>query len=49
MLWFGSKALKRDLFADESEEDPVLRQAKAQAEAGPLMLIMVRHANMRLP
>ena len=40
-------ALKRDRFADEFRGIPVLRRAEAQAEAGPLML-MVRRANMGL-
>jgi hypothetical protein len=44
MLWFGSEgALKSRV----NEEIPVLRRAEAQAEAGPLML-MVRRANMGL-
>jgi hypothetical protein len=48
MLWFGSKtALKRWGIAGEQGKIPVLRRAKAQAEAGPLML-MVRRANMEL-
>ena len=46
MLWLGQGALNADI-ADESEGIPVLRRAEAQAEAGPLML-MVRRANMRL-
>jgi hypothetical protein len=32
---------------DETKNVPVLRRAKAQAEAGPLMLLMERHADMR--
>ncbi|MEH2506202.1 hypothetical protein V1290_005013 [Bradyrhizobium sp. AZCC 1578] len=47
MLWFGSKTALKSGYRGVNREIPVLRRAKAQAEAGPLML-MVRRANMGL-
>jgi hypothetical protein len=47
MLWFGSKALKHDR-SRVKRANPGLDRAEAQAEAGPLIL-MVRRANMAFP
>ena len=48
MLWFGSKGRGNAMDSRvKSGEIPVLRRAEAQAEAGPLMLMM-RRANMGL-
>jgi hypothetical protein len=44
LVWL--KALKREE-SRMNEEIPVLRRAEAQAEAGPLM-VMVRRSNMEL-
>ncbi|WP_156795886.1 hypothetical protein [Bradyrhizobium icense] len=43
----GSKTALKSGYRGVNREIPVLRRAKAQAEAGPLML-MVRRANMGL-
>jgi hypothetical protein len=43
MLWFGSEGAGSRM----NKEIPVLRRAEAQAEAGPLMLMM-RRADMEL-
>ena len=47
MLWLAKWALKRE-GSRMNEQVPVLRRVKTQAEAGPLMLMTVRHADMAL-